>query len=481
MNNPMVKKVIKTFIISTISFIFSFNIFAQEAEKDIFAWRRQQLLDKMEDGVAVLTSSTTSVSNAPSDYVFRPDNDFYYLTGFDEPNSALLLIPGEKKQFIMFVQAQNPAMATWVGKRSGIEGAINIYGADTAYSIREFEEILIKIIQDKKKLWYSTRNTNLKDFLTPYIKNQAGSEILEISDPLAFIHEMRLFKSEEEIDLLRKAIDITCDSHIEAMKVTVPGMFEYEVEAVIEYIYRKNGGRGPGFPSIVGSGPNSTILHHEKNDRKTVDGDMMVMDIGCEYGYYTADITRTIPVNGIFSKEQKDIYMLVLQAQKAAIEVLKPGYGMHEGHIEAAKVIKRGLYKLGLMTDTTSSWQERLFVLYNSSHWLGLHVHDVGRYGRENGKGRPLEPGMVLTIEPGIYINKDMLDNLSSARRYIPQDELTEFINKVSPLFEKYNHIGVRIEDDILITEEGNEVLSAKAPKTISEIEETMSLESLFK
>jgi len=264
------------------------------------------------------------------------------------------------------------------------------------------------------------------------------------------------------------------------MKAVEPGMFEYEVEAIIEYIFRKSGAERPGFPSIVGSGPNSTILHYEDNNRQTQDGDLLLMDVGAEYSHYTADVTRTIPVNGRFSAKQKEIYEVVLHAQKEAIKIAAPGVGIYEINNRGVEVIKEGLYRLGLITDKGSQWQHRAWLMYNISHWVGLDVHDVGGRGPDDGKGRRFEPGMVFTVEPGLYIREETLEYLPVmlGRSGATKEELEAFVNAVRPAVRKYANIGIRIEDDILVTESGHEILSSKVPKEIDAIEKLMKKKS---
>lgn len=342
------------------------------------------------------------------------------------------------------------------------------------------EKILPQYLRGKDKVHYSLKNKGLAEKLIKIINRRWGNWPKQIIDPLQYIHDMRLIKGPEEIELMLKAIDITGEALVEAMKAAKPGMYEYEIEAIIEYIFRKNGSPRPGFPSIVGSGPNSTILHYEVNNRQIQDGDLIVMDIGAEYGYYSADITRTIPVNGKFSKEQKEIYEIVLEAQQSAIDIVAPGKGIYEVHYHALKIIKDGLYRLGLITDKNSKWQHRVWLMYNTCHWLGLDVHDVGGRGRDDGKGRELKPGMVHTVEPGIYIGENSLDNLSKKLEHfkLKEEEIAAFVNKVKPAAQKYVNIGVRIEDDILVTENGHENLSSKVPKEIDEIETLMKEKS---
>jgi len=440
---------------------------AEDFNKEIFQKRRQQLMEQMDGGIAVLRSAGNM-------------SDFYYLTGLYDQNAIILIIPEEKEKYIMFIQPTSPSRELWTGKHPGLEEAKTVFGADAAYPISEFDKSLFRYLRGKSKVYVSFRDKELYDKLIPMIRSPYGSEPVPVVDPLLYIHEMRLIKDTEEIRLMRKAAEITSESLIEVMKAVEPGMFEYEVEAIIEYIFRKSGAERPGFPSIVGSGPNSTILHYEDNNRQTQDGDLLLMDVGAEYGHYTADVTRTIPVNGRFSTKQKEIYEVVLQAQKEAIQIAAPGVGIYEINNRGVKVIKEGLYRLGLITDKNSQWQHRAWLMYNISHWVGLDVHDVGGRGPDDGKGRRFEPGMVFTVEPGLYIREETLEYLPTmlGRSGATKEELEAFVNAVRPAVQKYANIGIRIEDDILVTESGHEILSSKAPKEIDAIEKLMKKKS---
>ena len=463
----------RIFVYSAVILLFFFQVLAvysfdaQNLNKEVFAKRRQKLMDTMEEGIAVFKADTFN-------------RDFYYLTGFDEPGAACLIIPDAEEKFILFVRPQNPARIVWTGKRYGTEEAVKVFGADKAYPIAQFEKILPRYLMGKDRIYCSFDNKELTDTLTQMIRRPRDNWPKQIINVLPPIHDMRMIKDSYEIKLMRKAIDITCDALLETMKAAEAGMYEYEIEAIIEYIFRKNGSQRPGFPSIVGSGPNSTILHYDVNKCQTRDGDLIVMDVGAEYGYYTADVTRTIPVNGKFNKKQKEIYEIVLEAQQQAIDKIAPGVGIYEVHYRAVEVIKDGLYRLGLITDKESSWQYRVWLMYNTNHWLGLDVHDVGSRGRDDGKGRRLEPGMVLTVEPGIYIGEHSLASLSETARRSKarKEDIAAFLEKVKPIVEKYMNIGVRIEDDVLVTEDGHENLSSKAPRTIKEIEKWMKKKS---
>ena len=443
---------------------------AQDSDHDVFARRRQQLMEKMDGGIAIFRSTEDT-------------SDFYYLTGLDEPNAAILLIPGEEEKYIMFIQPTNPMRELWTGEHPGLEEAERVFGSDKAYPVNEFDKVLSRYLRGKSRIYLSFNDKELYDKIIPMVRSPYGSEPKQIIDPRLYIHEMRLVKDEKEIELMRKAADITSDALIEVMKAVKPGMNEYEIQAIIEYFFRKNGAQGPGFPSIIGSGPNATVLHYDANNRQSQDRELVLMDVGAEYGHYKSDITRTIPVNGRFTRRQREIYEVVLQAQKEAIKIAAPGVGIYEINTRGVEVIKEGLLKLGLITDKDSQWQHRPWLMYNISHWVGLDVHDVGGRGPDDGKGRRLEPGMVFTVEPGLYIRKETLENLPGmvGRSGAEKEELEDFISKVRPAVEKYANIGVRIEDDILITATGYEVISSRAPKEIDAIEKLMRGKSYLK
>lgn len=462
----------------------------------IYSQRREEVINSIDDGVIILASGKADHSERLQ---YRPANNFYYLTGIDEPDAYLVLDPSSEAPFSLLVVPDNPFASMWTGKQIGINDAETIYGADMVYSAYEITDklsfILKNLNEQNKKIYTDIHDEKLTGQLKAVIAKKPELARIEIEDAGTILNEMRVIKCPEEIDLLDKAIQITCESHREAYKACEPGMYEYEIEAIIEYTYRKNGAARPGFSSICGSGPNTTVLHYEQNDRKMEDGDLLLMDIGAEYGMYTADVTRTIPVNGVFSKEQREIYELVLKGQEAAIKELLPGRGVQEGHHASTAIIVDGLYDLGLITDKNSTWQKSIYILYPISHWIGLDVHDVGDYGLDGSqgwrksmfnpevKGRELKPGMILTVEPGIYIHPDGLNMLPDLTRYLDvgKKELEAFLEEVTPVYQKYINIGVRIEDDVLITETGNKVLSAPAPRTVEDIENLMVEESRFR
>jgi Xaa-Pro aminopeptidase len=440
---------------------------------EYFAKRRQALMQKMDGGIAIVSTSTAF-----------PNKNFYYLTGFDETEAACLLIPGEKEEFVLFVRPDNPSRTLWTGKRHGIEGAVRAFGADRAFPLDELQSALARYLRGKTKIYHSTKDKEYLDKihkLNSVSQSDAPQEVIDLTPE---IHALRLVKDTEEVRLLSKAIDITCEALNEVMRAARPEMYEYELEAILEYIFHKKGSPRPGFPSIVGSGINTTILHYESNRRQTRDGELVLMDVGAEYGRYTADVTRTFPINGSFSPRQREVYEIVLAANKKAIAFIKPGVGLYEVNTQAVEVVKEGLLRLGLITDKDSSWQTRVWLMYNTNHWIGLDVHDVGGRGPRGRIGMRLQPGMVLTVEPGIYVGPHSLAVLeqrllsSSADR---KAEIQAFIQVVKPTVEKYMNIGIRIEDDVLVTSDGHEVLSRKAAKEIKEIERLMQETSLFK
>lgn len=476
------KSVLRFFCLSLFLLAFVGNLRTQTLKKEIFAERRLKLMDQMEGGIAVFQNSQVSNRNSDVDYPYRADSDFYYLTGFEYPSSAFILDPNGEKKFIMFVEEKSTMISLVRGDIPGIEGAMTAYGADTAYAIDRLEEILRRSIRGKEKVYFDVGNKELFETIHSLLPPH-GRRPNALVDVLPIIHEMRVVKSPEEIELLQKAVSNTCDAYIEVLKAAKPGMYEYELGAVIDYVYKINGSLRKGFPSIIGSGPRTSVFHYDANNQKIQDGDLVLMDIGAEYGFYSADVTRTIPVNGKFTREQKEIYELVLAAQEAAIKALVPGKGCRECFEPAEEVIREGLYRLGLITDKDSPWQTQAFYYPLISHWLGLDAHDVGEYGNSAQGGRPLEPGMVVTIEPGLYFGETMLTvfrEMAVQYRGIAEEEVNAFFAQIQPILDKYKNIGIRIEDDILITEDGNRNLSEKAPKTVKDIENMMKQKSRF-
>ncbi|MCX6151366.1 MAG: aminopeptidase P N-terminal domain-containing protein [Ignavibacteriales bacterium] len=457
------------------------NYYPQLSDKTTFKNRRESLLSKMDGGIAIIKGAKVANRNGDVDFQFRQNSDFYYLTGFEEPGSALLLIPGENKKFVMFVRQKNLMMEAWMGARSGIEGAIKNFDADTAFGIGLFEKTLTSYLKGKNKIYLNTSDKDFVKLIDSLYKKANGNLNKENLNVNKIIAEMRVIKSPEEISLIKTACDITAEAQIEAMKAAKPNIMEIELAAIIEYIFKKDGAQYTAFPSIVGSGINSTILHYEAGNRKLEKNDVVVMDLGSEYNNYASDITRTIPANGKFSTEQKDIYEIVLHALNETIDYAKPGIGFNEIQNHAKNIITDGLFNLGLIFDKTKSWQTDIWMPHGISHYVGLDVHDVGDVNYSDPIGRLVEPGMVFTIEPGIYVSENVLINLKEFYGYkVNKNELEEFIIKVKPNVEKYKNIGIRIEDTVVITNNSCQVLSSKAPKEIDEIENLMLEKSSF-
>jgi len=413
----------------------------------MYSDRRKRFMEKMDGGVAIFRAPEMR------DRKYLPDKDFYYLTGFDEPNAVCLLAPDHKEhKFALFVRPKDEKQEIWHGRRAGVEGAKQDFGADEAYPIDKLDEDLTKYLNGINKIYYQMGSD--EDFNQKIVGLMKRYRPHTLIDTGEILHEMRLLKSTSELNLMRKAAEITEMAHREAMKAVKPGMYEYELEALIDYIFRKNGAVGSAFPTIVGAGSNSTILHYATNNCQIQDNALVLIDAAAEYQYYDADVTRTIPANGKFSDIQKAIYNIVLEAQFAAIEMVKPGNRLEDFHNKAVQVITEGLIKLGFLSgevdELIESEKHKKIYMHNTGHWLGMDSHDVGKRKIE-GQSRILEPGMVLTVEPGIYISKDTED--------VPPE---------------YWGIGVRIEDSVLVTEDGNEVLTAGIPKTIEDIERFM-------
>lgn len=426
---------------------------------EFFASRRQELMRRLgKGGVAVIRSAPEHIRSNDTHYRYRQDSDFYYLTGFHEPDAVCLLIPDHPEhQYVLFVRPRNPERETWDGRRVGPEAAKERFGADATYSIEQLDEQLRKYLEKTEIIHFrfgrdedfDKRIFNLLKYYR-YWRQRNGVGPHAIVDLSETLHEMRLYKSSQEIDLMRHAAAIAASAHKEAMAAVHPAMSEYEVEAIIENRFRREGASGPAYNSIVGGGINATILHYVENSSKLEDGDLLLVDAGAEYQFYCSDITRTYPINGKFTPAQATIYEIVLEAQIAAINLVSPGTQFDEIHQKAVEVLVDGLLKVGLLTESREKVLEehlyRKFYMHRTSHWLGLDVHDTGKYVVD-GESRKLEPGMVLTIEPGLYIGES---------EEIPQ---------------AYRRIGIRIEDDILVTETGFEVLTSEVPKKIEELE----------
>lgn len=444
--------------------------FAQplQLDMDVFAQRRAEFTKQLApQSVAIFACKPEYIRNGDVEYEYRQESNFYYLTGFEEPESILLLNPSaERYRYVLFVRNRNAGAETWQGGRAGTEGAMNVFRADTGLAFSDFRKFAPSLLPKSGTLNYSFGiNPKIDEMIRAmFLEGQQG-ENWSVKDPAPILAEMRLIKNEGDWEMgLQKAIDISVAAHVEAMKAIKPGMYEFEVQAVFEYVYRKNGSPRNGYPCIIGSGPNSGTLHYDKNSRRMQDRDVVLMDCGAEYGYYSADVTRTVPVNGKFTKEQKEIYQIVLDAQNAAISMVRPGVAKNSLDSAMMDAIGAGLIRLGFIKEKNDA---QVFTLHGFSHWLGLEVHDVGKT-IVNGKPRPLLPGMVFTLEPGIYVRPDVFEKLKD-RKYTDEE-----IDKLRKRLEKYMYIGIRIEDDIVVTENGHKNLSEAAPRDIEAIESLM-------
>ena len=422
-----------------------------ELPKEEFGERRTRVFTQMQPNSALLLfSEIEKRRNNDCTYPFRQDSYFWYLTGFNEPNAALLLLKTEQaEKAIIFLRPRDPLLETWNGRRLGVERAPQQLNVNEAYSIEEFATVLPKILKNLTALYHVPEIHTWGDKLV----TESAVSFSEILDWRPMLSEMRLIKSPNEIRLMQQAGQITALGHIKAMQTTRPNRFEYEIESDILHEFNRHCARFPSYNSIVAGGNNACILHYTENDRPLNDGDLVLIDAGCEFAMYAGDITRTFPVNGKFSQPQREIYELVLKAQKRAIELLVPGNSIKQANDEVIRIKTQGLVDLGILkgdVDTLIEQQAyRQFYMHGLGHWLGLDVHDVGSYGQD--KQRILEIGMVITVEPGIYISED------------------------ADVPEQYKGIGVRIEDNLLMTEYGNKILTAAAPKEIADIENLMN------
>ena len=428
-----------------------------------FNKRRKQLMQQVGHGnIAIIASASTLIRNRDVNFPFRQDSDFYYLTGFNEANALAVFIPGrEQGEYILFCEEFDEKKALWEGAHAGLEGATEHYQADDSFPIDDLDDILPGLLENKGKVFYPMgRDNELDQSLLEWVNLIRKQSRSGITAPLEFIslehtlHEMRMFKSAAEIQLLKQASDVSTKAHIRAMQVCKPGLFEYQIEAEIVHELMNNGLRSVAYPSIVAGGKNGCVLHYTDNNTKLNKNDLLLIDAGAECDHYAADITRTFPVSGRFNSEQKLLYQLVLDAQYAAIEQVKPGLPWNFAHETAVEVLTKGLVELGILkgqvADLIKDETYTQFYPHRIGHWLGMDVHDVGDYKVE-GDWRILEPGMVLTIEPGLYIPP-----------------------KSKKVDRKWWGIGIRIEDDVLVTQNGHEVLTSAAPKTIAEIETLM-------
>ena len=411
--------------------------------------------------VAIIPGAREATRSNDTNFRFRQDSDFYYLTAFEEPEAIAVLGPAKENKYTLFVRPRDPEREIWDGRRAGVEGAKSDFGADEALPIDEFPEKLEGILDGAEKLYYRLGvNSDLDSLIIRTIARMRALNRKPIHpptaiiDPATIVHEMRVIKTDAEIEFMQRAADIAADAHCEAMKAVRPGMKEYQVEALIEQIFRREGAAAPAYTSIVGAGANATVLHYINNDGELRDGELLLVDAGAEYKGYASDITRTYPINGKFSKAQREIYDLVLEAQMACVEMVKPGVTHDDLKSHSVEVLTKGMVKLGLLKGEPEQLiQEekyKQFYMHGLGHMLGIDVHDVGQYYFDK-QSRALEPGVVMTVEPGLYI--------APGTTNVP---------------EQYVGIGVRIEDDVLCTNNGPRVLTNKVPKDAGEIEKLM-------
>ncbi|MGE5466901.1 MAG: aminopeptidase P N-terminal domain-containing protein [Ignavibacteria bacterium] len=425
-----------------------------------FIARRRRLLDRMGEGVAVIPTASEKLRNRDTSYPYRADSYFHYLTGFPEPEAVLVLVAGAEPRSILFCRERDADKEIWDGYRFGPEGAKEAFGFDEAHPIKDLDEKLPELIANRPSLWYSLGHDAGWDARIAATLNavraqsRAGKRApAQISDVRAVLDEMRLVKDEHEIGLLRRAATIAAGAHARAMRITTPGRFEYEIEAELLHEFRRLGCQYPAYPPIVAAGANACVLHYVENSKRIEDGELVLIDAGGELDGYASDITRTFPANGRFSGPQADIYDLVLDAQAAAIAAIKPGATFVAPHDAAVRLLAQGMVDMKLLEGSVDGVIEseayKRFYMHRTGHWMGLDVHDAGEY-KEAEAWRPLAPGMVLTVEPGCYVR--------------PADDVPR----------AFWNIGVRIEDDALVTTAGCEILTADAPKKIADIEALM-------
>jgi Xaa-Pro aminopeptidase len=414
--------------------------------------------------VAIIPAAREARRSNDTEYRFRQDSDFYYLTGFDEPDAIAVVAPAAEHRYTLFVRPRDPEREIWDGRRAGTKGAVETHGADAAHPAEEFGEKLGEILGGARVLYYRLGggHADLDERVVKQLARMraAGRRGVHppdtIVDPGTVLHEMRLFKTAEEIALMRRSAEIAAEAHREAMRDARPGMYEYEIEALIEYVFRRRGASAPAYSTIVGGGANATVLHYVENSAPLRDGDLLLVDAGAEFQGYASDITRTFPVSGRFTRAQRELYELVLAAEDECIDMVRPGVTLEDLHRRSVEILTEGMVRIGLLegepAQLVADGAYKKFYMHRVSHYLGMDVHDVGRYHADGQEARPLEPGMVITIEPGVYVAADA--------EGVP---------------DEYRGVGVRIEDDVHVTREGREVLTSDAPKSVEEIERLMA------
>jgi Xaa-Pro aminopeptidase len=425
----------------------------------MYAARRQRFLERMGPGaVAFLPGARLVPRSADTEFPFRQDSDFHYLTGFDHPHALAVLRTDGGPAYTLFVEARDRAAETWTGYRPGVEGAVADFGADEAYATSELDAKLSGLLERAQRLFHVLgRDAKLDARIVEILEHMRLRSRLglvpaaEIIDPRRVLHEMRLVKEPAELEIMRRASAISAEAHREAARLAEDGRFEYELEAMLHYQFRRLGAAGPAYGSIVGSGRNATVLHYVRNDQKLVDGELVLIDAGCELEGYASDVTRTVPVGGVYRGAQRALYEVVLEANLAGLALAKPGGTLPEIHAATTRRLVEGMLELGLLAGSADelirSEAHRRYYMHNTSHWLGLDVHDVGAYAVD-GKPRVLAPGMVFTVEPGLYVAAD--DEQAPA---------------------ELRGIGARIEDDVAVTASGCEVLTAAIPKHPADVE----------
>ncbi|MAW29083.1 MAG: Xaa-Pro aminopeptidase [Gammaproteobacteria bacterium] len=429
-----------------------------------FQKRRSELMAMMGyEGIAIVNGAHLMQRNSDVDFPFRQHSDMLYLSGFPEPEAVLVLIPGrEHGETILFCQERDEESERWTGEITGPERARQLYGVDDAFPFNDIDEILPGLLENRQRVYYSMgEDRNFDERLLRWVHGLSGyrqsgghspGEFVQLGQ---YLHELRLFKSQTELALMRRAADITVQAHERLMQSAVPGQFEYQLEATLLHEFMIQGARYPAYPCIVGSGDNACVMHYVDNGRRIEDGDLVLVDAGCEYEGYAADVTRTFPINGRFTTPQREIYEVVLSAHEAAVAEIMPGNHWNQPHMAAMRAVTEGLVQLNILEgDIDILMAEeayRPYTMHRTGHWLGLDVHDVGEYRVED-QWRVFEQGMVTTIEPGIYLASDVAE--------IP---------------ERYRGIGIRIEDDLLLTRKGHEILTDRLVRDAAGIEALMA------
>lgn len=429
-----------------------------------FAQHRRKLMASMPpNSIAIIPAAPVRVRSRDTDYHYRQSSDFYYLSGFEEPEALIVLVPQRPEgEFIIFCRPKNKQMEIWEGVMAGPDGALEQYGADQAFAIADADTQIPQLLDGCEQVYYALGQEESFDrkMMTwlGVVRSQAraGAKAPDnFSNLETLLHEQRLIKSDEEVALMAASCELAAQAHVRAMTFCKPGAFEYQLEAEIAHTFAMAGARSPAYNTIVGGGNNACILHYTENNQVLNEGDLVLIDAGCELAMYAADITRTFPVSGVFSEPQKALYNLTLKAQEAAFEAIKPGNCWNEPHDASVRVLTEGFIALGLLEGETDTLIKegayKRFYMHRVGHWLGMDVHDVGAY-KVDGQWRTLQPGMVMTVEPGIYV--------------APDDEMVD---------EQWRGIGIRIEDNVLVTEQGHRILTESVPKAVSKIETLMA------